>query len=98
LKTDTAVSVVQMKKNELLHVHSLLLALARRFTERGVVPDEALDSYRETGVTPMSLRAPRDDHADAVLELATALGDHVETAEPEELLGEELRPVAAESD
>ena len=37
-----------MKKNELLHVHSLLLAVARQFTDRDVVADGALDSYRET--------------------------------------------------
>jgi len=88
-----------MKKNELLHVHSLLLALARQFTERGAVPDEALDSYRETGVTPMSLRAPRDDHADAVLELATALGGSLQPTDP--TAGddsEDGQPVAAESE
>ncbi|MEZ3145186.1 UPF0058 family protein [Halobaculum sp. MBLA0143] len=91
-----------MKKNELLHVHSLLLALARQFTERGVVSDEALDSYRETGVTPMSLRAARDDHVDAVLELATALGGSLDAADP--TAGDDVdeaddgQPVVAESE
>jgi hypothetical protein len=68
-----------MKKNELLHVHSLLLAVARQFTDRDVVADGALDSYREIGVTPMSLQAARDEHAEAVLELATVLGESTET-------------------
>lgn len=67
-----------MRKNELLHVHGLLLGIAREFTERGVVADDALDTYRELGVTPMSLRAARDDHAEAVLELGGALAAAVD--------------------
>jgi hypothetical protein len=63
-----------MKKNELLHVHSLLVAIARQYDERGKLADDALDSYRALGVTPMSIRAPRDDHEDAVLELVRVLG------------------------
>lgn len=63
-----------MKKNELLHVHSLLVAIARQYDERGRLEPDALDSYRSLGVTPMSIRAPRDDHEAAVLKLVRALG------------------------
>ncbi len=66
--------VSSVKKNELLHVHSLLVAIARQYDERGRLADDALDSYRASGVTPMSIRAPRDDHEEAVLELVRALG------------------------
>lgn len=74
-----------MRKNELLHVHGLLLGIAREFTERGVVADDALDTYRELGVTPMSLRAARDDHAEAVLELGGALAAAVDNGDGDEV-------------
>jgi hypothetical protein len=67
-----------MKKNELLHVHSLLLAVAREFSDRGWLAGEALKPYRALGVTPMSIQAPRDDHEEAVLTLARILGDAVD--------------------
>lgn len=70
-----------MKKNELLHVHSLLVAIARQYDERGQLADDALDSYRALGVTPMSIRAPRDDHEDAVLALGRVLGGAAEGAD-----------------
>ncbi|MEZ3115741.1 UPF0058 family protein [Halobaculum sp. MBLA0147] len=73
-----------MRKNELLHVHGLLLGIAREFTERDVVADDALDTYRELGVTPMSLRAARDDHAEAVLELGGALAAAVDDGDGDE--------------
>ncbi|SFR42683.1 UPF0058 family protein [Halogeometricum limi] len=62
-----------MKKNELVHVHSLLTCVAEDFVERGVVEPEAFAPYRALGVSPMSLRASRDDHEAAVRVLAEIL-------------------------
>ncbi|MFB6177334.1 MAG: UPF0058 family protein, partial [Halobaculum sp.] len=77
-----------MKKNELLHVHSLLVAVARQYDERGRLAADALDSYRELGVTPMSIRAPRDDHEDAVLALARVLGEAAGSESDDDSTGE----------
>jgi len=69
-----------MKKNELVHVHALLAAVAERYLERGVVDSTAFDEYRALNVTPLSLRAPRPSHERAVLALAAALGEGSEAA------------------
>ena len=62
-----------MRKNELLHFHSLLLTIVQGYDERGQLPEDALVDYREIGVTPMSIQASRDDHEAAVLELGSVL-------------------------
>ena len=64
-----------MRKNELLHFHSLLLTIVRGYDERERLPDGALADYREIGVTPMSIQASRDDHEAAVLELSSVLAE-----------------------
>ena len=70
-----------MRKNELLHFHSLLLTLVQGYDERGELPDGALAEYRDIGVTPMSIQASRDDHETAVLELSSVLAETAETTD-----------------
>lgn len=72
-----------MRKNELLHFHSLLLTLVQGYDERGQLPDGALAEYREIGVTPMSIQASRDDHEAAVLELSAVLAELAESTAPD---------------
>ncbi|WP_435064746.1 UPF0058 family protein [Halobaculum sp. EA56] len=62
-----------MRKNELVHLHALLRTAAGYLSARGDLPGDALDAYESLGVTPMSMRAGREDHEAAVLALATAL-------------------------
>ncbi|MXR42139.1 metal-binding protein [Halobaculum sp. WSA2] len=62
-----------MRKNELVHLHALLRIAAGYLSTRGELPDDALQAYESLGVTPMSMRADREDHEAAVLALATAL-------------------------
>lgn len=71
-----------MRKNELLHFHSLLLTLVQGYDERGQLPEGALTEYRKIGVTPMSIQASRDDHEAAVLELSSVLAELAESTEP----------------
>lgn len=70
-----------MKKNELLHVHALLATVAEEFHEEGRLGDGDLTAYAGLEATPTSVRLPKADHEDAVLELARVLGD---AAAPEE--------------
>ena len=62
-----------MKKTELVHLHALLVLLSERVVEREVVDRSYFDPYRELGVTPVSFRARRDRHEEAVLMLAALL-------------------------
>lgn len=71
-----------MKKNELLHVHGLLAELAGEFLEEGSLAPEDLEDYEAMGVTPTSLRAAKDDHEAAVLELAAAVAAAAEGDPP----------------
>jgi hypothetical protein len=64
-----------MKKNELVHFHSLLVALAEDFVERGLATREDFAEYDALDVSPMALRAPRADHERAVLTLARLLAE-----------------------
>jgi len=67
-----------VKKNELLHVHGLLAELAGEFIEEGRLAPEDLEDYESMGVTATSLRAPKEDHEAAVLELAARIAEAAE--------------------
>lgn len=70
-----------MKKRELIHYHSLLGTVARDLVDRGVLDESALEPYRELGVSPMAMRGSRDDHEEAVIELAATLAAAVEESD-----------------
>ena len=62
-----------MKKTELVHLHALLVLLSERVVDRGLVDRSHFEPYRDLGVTPVSFRARRDRHEEAVLLLAALL-------------------------
>lgn len=64
-----------MKKNELIHLHTLLARVAAEYIQRVVATPEDFDSYTALGVTPMALRESRDRHEEAVRALARVLAD-----------------------
>lgn len=77
-----------MKKNELIHLHTLLTQIAERFIERGVATPADFEPYTALGVTPMALRESRDRHEEAVLLLTRILADCAQRAEATEAAGE----------
>ena len=62
-----------MKKNELVHFHSLLVTIAEELVGSGLATKVDFAEYDALGVSPLALRAPRDDHERAVLTLARLL-------------------------
>ena len=64
-----------MKKNELVHLHSLLVQVGENYISAGIATRSDFAEYNKLGVTPMSLRAPRASHERAVQVLAGILGD-----------------------
>jgi hypothetical protein len=66
-----------MKKNELVHFHSLLVTIAEEFVESGLAAKADFAEYDALGVSPLALRAARDDHERAVLTLARLLAGTV---------------------
>ena len=62
-----------MRKNELIHLHTLLVELAVDFLEQGIATHEDLEPYHRLEIGPMALRSCRDDHELAVRTLSTTL-------------------------
>ncbi|WP_416839556.1 UPF0058 family protein [Haloferax sp. DFSO52] len=62
-----------MRKNELIHLHTLLVEIAGDFLERGIATRDDLEPYHRLNIGPMALRSCRDDHELAVRTLSTAL-------------------------
>ncbi|EMA07241.1 hypothetical protein C438_04862 [Haloferax denitrificans ATCC 35960] len=62
-----------MKKNELIHVHSLLVEIATDYRDSGVVTSADLEPYNRLGISPMALRDCRADHERAVRTLTAVL-------------------------
>jgi len=62
-----------MKKDELVHLHSLLTVLRAEYERRGVVSPSAFERYEELGISPMAVYGSKSEHARAVQALANAL-------------------------
>jgi hypothetical protein len=63
-----------MRKDELVHLHSLLTVLRAEYERRGV-PAEAFAAYDELDVSPIAVYGSKAEHAAAVQALASALAD-----------------------
>lgn len=62
-----------MRKNELIHLHTLLVEIAGDFLDEGIATREDFEPYHRLEIGPMALRSCRDDHEIAVRTLSTAL-------------------------
>lgn len=69
-----------MKKQELIHVHTLLAEVATHWHEQGQTLD--LSSYHQQDIHPMAMSEAKAEHEAAVLALAggiaRSLGDELE--------------------
>lgn len=64
-----------MKKNELIHLHTLLRQIAEEYVASGVATPADLEPYNALGISPMALRESRARHEEAVRVLARILAD-----------------------
>ena len=69
-----------MKKNELVHLHALLARVADEYVARGDATPADFASYDRLQISPLALRAPRDDHEAAVETLAALLAERADAA------------------
>jgi hypothetical protein len=65
-----------MRKQELIHLHTLLAEVAGYCEREGVSP--SLERYRSCGTRPMTINDSKDDHEEAVLALARGLAAPVD--------------------
>jgi hypothetical protein len=62
-----------MKKDELVHLHTLLALVRGEYERRGVAPPGAFDAYDDLGVSPMAVYGSKSEHERAVEALACEL-------------------------
>ncbi|AFK19144.1 hypothetical protein E6P09_10200 [Haloferax mediterranei ATCC 33500] len=82
-----------MKKNELIHLHTLLVEIGGEYLEAGVASRDDLQPYYQLDIGPVALRCSRDDHEYAVRTLMTALAvcaAHDLGRDPTEVPGQHL--------
>lgn len=69
-----------MRKDELVHLHSLLTLIRAEYERRGIASPEAFADYEALDVSPMAVYGPKGEHADAVQALADPLASQSESA------------------
>lgn len=72
-----------MRKQESVHLHALLLAVARHLEERGETPPVDRSPYHDLEVGPSSVHRAKETHEEAVLVLSRAIQRSLDqSAEP----------------
>lgn len=66
-----------MKKQELIHMHALLVEIADQLPATESATD--VPAYRSISVRPASLHRPKSDHQHAVMALARGLTEDLAT-------------------
>ncbi|WP_436923781.1 UPF0058 family protein [Halosimplex amylolyticum] len=72
-----------MRKQEYIHVHALLVEVTRHLTDHEDMPAEIRGTYNTLDIHPSSVHASKQDHHEAVMALATAIGTWLELAPDE---------------
>lgn len=67
-----------MRKQELVHLHGLLVEVTQSLVDQGVVSPVIWNEYEALETTANSIHAQKRDHRQAVLLLATALSTALE--------------------
>jgi hypothetical protein len=62
-----------MRKQELVHIHGLLVEITQSLVDQGTVSADIWDEYEALDINAYSIRAQKSDHKEAVLLLATTL-------------------------
>ena len=66
-----------MKKNELVHLHSLFHLLKRHFVESGAIDEEAFEEYEDLPVRPQHVYKAKGQHQEGVQVLADAIANEL---------------------
>jgi len=64
-----------MRKDELVHVHSLLSVLRAEYERRGIASPVTFEAYDRLDVSPMAVYGSKSEHEEAVMALSRALAE-----------------------
>lgn len=84
-----------MKKNELIHLHALLVRVAEQLLDDDALGEDDLAPYEALDVSPVAVRASRSEHERAVRTLAAVLVDTVGETDEVPAILDELDPTPA---
>lgn len=73
-----------MRKQELVHLHGVLVEVTQSLVEQDAVQAAIWDEYQTLDITAAAIHAQKSDHQKAVLLLAPALGTELEDATEEQ--------------
>lgn len=73
-----------MRKQELVHLHGLLVEITASQVEEGVVSASLWNEYKALDIDSYAIHAQKGDHEQAVLLLATTLGARLEESTEEQ--------------
>lgn len=73
-----------MKKDELVHLHSLLTVVRAEYERRGVVSPSAFERYEDLDISPVAVYGSKSEHVRAVQALARVLASASSTASVDE--------------
>jgi hypothetical protein len=62
-----------MRKQELVHLHGLLVEITRTLVDQGTIPESVWAEYEALGINAHSIHARKNDHEEAVLFLVSTL-------------------------
>lgn len=73
-----------MQKKELVHLHGLLVEIARFLVDQGEISADIWNEYEALDINAFAIHAKKSDHEEAVLLLATGLGRELERSTDEQ--------------
>ncbi len=79
-----------MKKEELLHIHMLLVQFKKYCEENGLVSD--ISKYDDLGISPFEMHRSKEEHKRAIITLCTELVTSLNVATPPPVLERNPRP------
>jgi len=67
-----------MRKQELVHLHGVLIEVTQSLIDRGALPSEIRSEYEALDTNAYAIHAPKAEHRKAVLLLAATVAAEVE--------------------
>lgn len=74
---------VTVRKQEYVHLHALLVEVARYLVDRRDMPTAVLSEYESLGTRPSNVNESKRAHRDAVATLSAAIGTWLGTLDDE---------------
>lgn len=88
-----------MHKDELIHLHSLLVEIKKYFEEQEDVEEDLFEDYESLGTSPVHIHKSKSEHKHAIFVLGEQLAENMTDDEWSEAgrVGERMNELAEEN-